>query len=227
MNSEVDKYKSFLMGAGIAVFTLLIVTGATFIPCFFHYNCNFPCSCRISQNITPIKRVILIYIAFSPCIILYISSFIFSLIKKINYNKLITKEYIEEYKIFRKGTLKESFLESSISNNNLLFIVLLIIIILIIIYPILIILTSSIPSLNVDDKNEKDTDSEKQNNKQINTELIQYNKNFDNSSPGKDNSNNNNPSEPENPKDITDKNSVNYQAPQYNSIPYKYEYPEY
>ena len=191
MNSEVDKYKSFLMGAGIAIFALLIVTGAIFIPYFFH--------------ITPIKRVIIIYIVFSPCIILYILSFIFSFIKKISYNKLITKEYIEEYKNSGKDLL-----ESSISNNNLLFVVLLIIIILIIVYPILILITSSIPSLNTIKNSEKDDYNEKQNekkDKQINAELIQYNQTSDNSSPGQDNSIN------------------NYQAPQNNSIPYKYEYP--
>ena len=205
MNSEVDKYKSFLMGAGMAIFALLIVTGAIFIPYFFHYNCNFPCSFILSRNITPIKRVIIIYIVFSPCIILYILSFIFSFIKKISYNKLITKEYIEEYKNSGKDLL-----ESSISNNNLLFVVLLIIIILIIVYPILILITSSIPSLNTIKNSEKDDYNEKQNekkDKQINAELIQYNQTSDNSSPGQDNSIN------------------NYQAPQNNSIPYKYEYP--
>ena len=205
MNSEVDKYKSFLMGAGIAIFALLIVTGAIFIPYFFHYNCNFPCSFILCRNITPIKRVIIIYIVFSPCIILYILSFIFSFIKKISYNKLITKEYIEEYKNSGKDLL-----ESSISNNNLLYVVLLIIIILIIVYPILILITSSIPSLNTIKNSEKDDYNEKQNekkDKQINAELIQYNQTSDNSSPGQDNSIN------------------NYQAPQNNSIPYKYEYP--
>ena len=69
MNSEVQKYIYLLQRIGIGAIFTLGITGLYFIPFFSSKDCN-GCCCINCKNMTPIKRVILFYILFSPCIIL-------------------------------------------------------------------------------------------------------------------------------------------------------------
>ena len=172
------------------------------------------------------KRAILFYLVFSPCIILSFFGFIFTIIKKMSYNKLVTKEYIDEYKNFGEKD-DVDFLEKSILYNHMQFIVLLIIVIIIIIYPIIIKLCSYIPSFNYTKNSEKPKYNKRQYNKKINTKLLKYNQTPNNLIPGQYNSNNNYPSEPYYQKPTANPNAMNYQAPPANYTPYNYQYPSY
>ena len=224
MNIEVKEYKSLLMGFGIGAFASLALTGFYFITFFGSNDCNCKCPCILCENMTPMKRVILFYIVFSPCIILSFLSFIYTIIKKISYNKLVTKEYIEEYKNFGEGRHKKDFLEKSILYNHMQFIVLFISVIIIIVYPILIKLTSYISSFNYLNHNEKQNCNKMQNNKKINIELVGYNKTPTNSFPEQYNSNDNDdyPSEPLYQKETSEPNVMNCQAPPPNFTSYNY-----
>ena len=228
MNSEVKEYKSLLMGFGIGAFCSLAVTGFYFIPFFASNDCKCNCGYLLCQDITPMRRVILYSIVFSPCIILSFFSFCFTLIKKKNYNKLLTKEYIDEYKNFEFED-KKDFLESSILYNDIEFIILLITMIIIIVYPILIKLTSYIPHFYFINNVGKDTYNERPNTVntgKINIELFNYNQAANNFKPGQYNSNNNFVNAPYYKPD-GNQNPINYDAPQPVHTPYNYQYPPY
>ena len=226
MNTEVKEYKSALMGFGIGAFASLAITGFYFISMFGSNDCKCNCHCSLCRNMTPMKRAILFYLVFSPCIILSFFGFIFTIIKKISYNKLVTKEYIDEYKNFGEKD-DEDFLEKSILYNHMQFIVLLIIVIIIIVYPIIIKLCSYIPSFNYTKNSENQKYNKRQYNKKINTKLLKYNQTPNNLIPGQYNSNNNYPSEPYYQKPTANPNAMNYQAPPANYTPYNYQYPSY
>ena len=135
MNLEVEKYKYLLMGFSIASFAVFFLTAFYFLPI---YNCGEGCSkckCSFCKNLTPIKIIIHLYLAFLPTISFCIVDFIFTIQKMMIFNKYLSMKYINEY----KNTI---YLEKSINFNYRIFICLLIALAITIIYPILVKITS-------------------------------------------------------------------------------------
>ena len=193
INTEVLEYKSSLMGFGIGAFASFAIIGIIFIPIFFVSGCKFNFPCFLCKDMTPMKRVILFYIVFSPSILLSFVGLIFSIIKKNNYNKLLNKEYFDEYLDYRSDEARvfNDLFEFSLYCNNMQFITFLITLIIIILYPILIKIISSITSCNDNNNNEIDTINKEQNEKIINSELVNYEQGSENLLPEQNNSNNN------------------------------------
>ena len=109
LNSQVKKHKNRLSGLGFGALLALVIIGILFFPSFTSKNCNCICCCIVCKDMTPMTRVLLFYIVFSPSIILCIYSFCLTIIKKIDYNELLTKEYIIEYKNFESNGKKRIF----------------------------------------------------------------------------------------------------------------------
>ena len=198
MNSEVYKYKYILMGFGIAVFAYLAIVGLCVLLIFPQDNCTFSkrdCDYDFWQDLTPMKRVLYFYLVFSPSIILSLASFPLTIIKKMRYNDLLTKEYLNEYKI-------DDNLELSDLYNTIEFIILLIMVIMIIFYPIIIKVTSC--------------ESKTQKKGTINPEFLQDNQEGNNHNDKQKNSDDkfdDYPENPEFPKPTDEQNSINYEAP--------------
>ena len=72
------------MGFGIVAFSTLAVTGFYFITFYASADVGNKCHCYCipCKDITPIKRVILFYLVFSPFIIISFFFFYFNIIKK-------------------------------------------------------------------------------------------------------------------------------------------------
>ena len=137
MNTEVKKYKTVLLILGIIAFAFLSTIGLYFCQSFRKNGLKDCDCCFCCKEMTPMITVLIFYILYSPFIVLSFLSFYFTIVKKISYNELLNKEYIDEYKNFGK----EDFLETSIAFNNRQFITLLIMFICLIVYPILIKIT--------------------------------------------------------------------------------------
>ena len=216
LNSEFREYKSILKGFGIAIFTLLAGIGFYFIPAITLYGCE----CVGCENMTPIKRVLVFYLILSPCIFLSIWSFFITLNKKGTYNKLLNKEYIDEYKI-------EDALESSIVYNNIQFIILLITLSLIIVYPILIKLITCKRPLNYINYNEISRLRKLKCDSEVSEDLIQNNQtsnDFNNEQNNSDDNYNDYPDYPEYPTTTGTQKSINFEAPKPAPPNYDYQY---
>ena len=226
MNTKVHKYKSALMGFGIAVFSYLAFAGFFFIPLFSGNDCKCHSCCIPCREMTSMKRVLIFYTVFSPCIILSFISLPFTIIKTFDYNELKKKEYISEYKNFGTEREKEDFFEDSILYNHNQFILLLIIDIIIIVYPILIKITTCFPFLNTINNSENVTyNNNRQRNKNINTRLVRNNQVNKKLLSGQYNSNQNFNYNNYYQKPSDDKNSINYPTTPTNSTPDNYQYP--
>jgi hypothetical protein len=165
MNLEVLKYKYILMGFGIAACSAFVGTIVYFIPIYGAiFECGDRCSCctcDLCIDMTPMKRIIHLYLGSFPTVCLPFVSFILTIIKKITYNKYSSMKYINEYDSSEK-------FQESIMYNDMQFICLIIAIFFIIAYPILVKITSP-----KSDKNDNLLSSLKKtnNNNKICTEL--------------------------------------------------------
>jgi hypothetical protein len=144
MNLEVLQYKKLLFGFGIAIVCTLCV----YIVLVFRNYCLAPDDsesdiyrCLLCYiGFTPIKYVFHIYLTSFPILFMLIFSFICTIIKKNTYNKLLSMEYIEEFKnLTNSEGERYDYLGRSIIYNIIQFIILLIILILLILYPLIVI----------------------------------------------------------------------------------------
>ena len=175
MNLEIIQYKLLLFGFGIALFSTVGVYSLCIYTCYCFDSEKDPecreCCCLCIPDFTPIKYIIQFYMISIPIIVMLIFVFVLTVIKKINYNKISSMEYVEEYKNLTKykftsyGSVSEvmtyDYFGKSIIYNNVQFILLLILLILIIIYPITIILIYRPPKPKKQvKKNENDDEDE-------------------------------------------------------------------
>jgi hypothetical protein len=142
MNLEVIQYKKLLFGFGIAIVCTLCVYIVLVIPIYCR-SCDDDRESWIFRSLlcnisfSPIKYVFHIYLTSFPILFMFIFSFICTILKIITYNKLLSMEYIEEFKNSENGGY--DYLGRSIIFNIVQFIILLIILILLILYPLIVI----------------------------------------------------------------------------------------
>ena len=191
LNLEVEKYKTALKGIGVEALAFHFFISFYFLFIYSGiYGCGnkCPCNCILCYDITPMKRVVHFYIAYSSQIVSSFLSFFFTIAKKITYNNILSMKYINEYRNSTSSSSRDKesndYLSSSILFNNAQFIVLLISIILIVLYPILIKLTSPKNYYEYSEaksnKNKTKNNTTKNNDNDISNELIPYLNNSNN-----------------------------------------------